>query len=342
MPLYQESRQHGVFGIMEIGSWLGLGLGSFQPNMLLTQPSPGLNVSSVTIHGHATVLTGVAMEMCVMCKKGSKCNIHLPTTIDCRDEDRFDVHPEEPLVLKDATLHVVHADHTIEASDDANQYQGAPALCIASLLTLFTLLLYRKKRLTLHSDSAPRVTVASDRTQTEIPTQRLGRQHDKVPGQTHASHSQSSSKNTKMRATLAALQADKAELSQKLEALRMSNSSVTRECQLLAEKYDALATRYASEKNRRFWGAKVIQQVHFYFSSENLSTDFFLQQLMDQHSGFVAIDELLKFPRMRALGVRAEDIQFLFAEAGEDAIVELDNSKTQLRSLRWWNRRPLA
>lgn len=56
------------------------------------------------------------------------------------------------------------------------------------------------------------------------------------------------------------------------------------------------------------WGVQLVQQVEYYFSDANLCQDFFLQSIMDL-GGWVALSELIKFPRLQHFRATVEDLR---------------------------------
>eukprot|EP00486_Rosalina_sp_Unknown_P000243 CAMPEP_0201567464 /NCGR_PEP_ID=MMETSP0190_2-20130828/7965_1 /ASSEMBLY_ACC=CAM_ASM_000263 /TAXON_ID=37353 /ORGANISM="Rosalina sp." /LENGTH=645 /DNA_ID=CAMNT_0047987495 /DNA_START=119 /DNA_END=2056 /DNA_ORIENTATION=+ len=78
---------------------------------------------------------------------------------------------------------------------------------------------------------------------------------------------------------------------------------------------------------------KIQKQLEYYFSVENLEQDEFLRETMDKE-GWVGIDTLLAFNRMKVLGATKE----LVAEAAfHSQIIEIDAKKqTKIRMSKYW------
>ncbi|KAL7117567.1 hypothetical protein ACP275_03G079500 [Erythranthe tilingii] len=72
----------------------------------------------------------------------------------------------------------------------------------------------------------------------------------------------------------------------------------------------------------------ILNQVHYYFSNENLVKDQFLRENMDE-SGWVELSLIASFPRMQNL---TGDISYIWASLQKSNIVELQGYKVRRRN----------
>jgi hypothetical protein len=85
------------------------------------------------------------------------------------------------------------------------------------------------------------------------------------------------------------------------------------------------------EHSRHVISAALIQQVHFYFSRENLANDSYLLSRMDR-DGYVPLCEIANFPRMQHLGAEVTSLARLLQES---PIVEINIAGTSVRARYW-------
>ena len=128
-----------------------------------------------------------------------------------------------------------------------------------------------------------------------------------------------------MRTSVAELEAELEASSRMLRHERQRNQLVTTRATILAHELAHMQNECNAHIVRC---ANLLQQVHFYFSPANLNHDAFLLSQMDPATGFVSLEVIASFPRMRMFGATVPNLLALLQHS---VLLEIDAEQRAVR-----------
>ena len=75
--------------------------------------------------------------------------------------------------------------------------------------------------------------------------------------------------------------------------------------------------------------AAVLRQLHYYFSEANLSHDEFMREKLAEGGGWVSLELILSFNRMRRTGLSRAEVARMVREGSEE--LEVDAAEERVR-----------